>query len=141
MGVFIYDLGLLGEMRQGAAGICREAAPQKSGLRANRALTFHRCRECRKNETFRPQAWRGDNCARQDETDPGERSYSMSGGNRFTDGFSSVRGLSAMPPALMFAKPFDQHLCGLTSGNARLSFLAKGSFAKMRQTATPQIAV
>lgn len=71
---------------------------------------------CRKNHLFSPQVWWGDNCARQDETNPGERGYSMVGGNRFIDGFSNVRGLLAMPPALMFAKPFDQHLCGLTSG-------------------------
>lgn len=103
-----------------------------SGLRPPCGLGFRLLQVCGKTDLFRPQVWRGDNCARQDETNPGERGYSMSGGNRFTDGFSSVRGLSAMPPALMFAKPFDQHLCGLTSGNAPLSFLAKGSFAKMR---------
>jgi len=63
---------------------------------------------CRKNDLFRPQVWWGDNCARQDETNPGERDYSMAGGNRFTDAFSSFRGLLAMQQALMLAKPFGQ---------------------------------
>lgn len=61
----------------------------------------------------------------KDETNPGERGYSMSGGNRFTDVFSRVRGLSAMPSALMFAKPFHQHSCGLTSGTPGFHFSPK----------------
>ena len=63
---------------------------------------------CRKIEDFRPQVWWGDNCARQDKTNPGERGYSMAGGNWFTNAFSSFQGLLAMLQALMPAKPFDQ---------------------------------
>ncbi|MGF6556416.1 hypothetical protein ABIA48_002796 [Pseudomonas sp. S30_BP2TU TE3576] len=94
-------------LRHGA-GFCRLYLMPNESCIANGCAAVTVLKGCRKSDTFSPQVWRGDNCARQDETNPGERGYSMSGGNRFTDDFSSFRGLLAMPSTLMFAKPFDQ---------------------------------